>query len=443
MADQHRVFDSSGRLVYSKTQEGAEFWQWDGEGQLHRICTRKADVANVCKQVLIDTTSRSRVVGEATANVASIFVHGPEGIATAKMGNTVSFPVGNIQGSLVGEANANGELSLRRSFDAFGNARTTIGNATTPFGYNGELQTQGQLVFLRARHYAPDLGRFLQRDSFEGRTTRLASLNRYAYAEGDPIGRKDPGGFESERAIMGAEAMLGATDAYLNGLINLPAVVWNVLSFGVAPINRSLGQYSTYAPYKQYVGEARDFYSTRIPLVQDVPDVEQSPGYRFGETAFGVYSIGRTAASGGRALATRRAQLGNLWSGPRQRGYQFFRPGHPRIEASGLPPVELANAKPPAAIARIGNSQAGVVGKDAFGNPLTRADLQGNPRQIQRALEHKRLKELRQAGGSNGEKLVKGIPDESSGVQPLAPQLESPEAKADLPDWLREILDDY
>jgi len=61
-------------------------------------------------------------------------------------------------------------------------------------GYTGEWQNPDGTVFLRARVYHPALGRFLQRDSFAGFSTRPTSLNRYSYAEGNPISATDPSG---------------------------------------------------------------------------------------------------------------------------------------------------------------------------------------------------------------------------------------------------------
>jgi RHS repeat-associated protein len=48
------------------------------------------------------------------------------------------------------------------------------------FGFTGELQDPTtQLVYLRARHYDPAFGRFLQRDSFPGIPALPRTLNRY------------------------------------------------------------------------------------------------------------------------------------------------------------------------------------------------------------------------------------------------------------------------
>ena len=59
------------------------------------------------------------------------------------------------------------------------------------FGYNGEEYTEATgLQYLRQRHYAPDAGIFLAKDSYRGDLYEPASQNRYGYAENDPGGDK-------------------------------------------------------------------------------------------------------------------------------------------------------------------------------------------------------------------------------------------------------------
>ena len=89
----------------------------------------------------------------------------------------------------------NGVIVLYRSYDAFGTIRGSGGTSSSRLGFTGELQdTATGLVYLRARHYHPVLGRFLQRDSFAGFQQRPQSLNRYAYTENNPVNHRDPSG---------------------------------------------------------------------------------------------------------------------------------------------------------------------------------------------------------------------------------------------------------
>jgi RHS repeat-associated protein len=62
------------------------------------------------------------------------------------------------------------------------------------------VQTDGNgLNYLRARYYHPQLRRFLSQDSVLGDVTVPATLNRYAYTRGNPIGFIDPqGNYDSD-----------------------------------------------------------------------------------------------------------------------------------------------------------------------------------------------------------------------------------------------------
>jgi RHS repeat-associated protein len=52
----------------------------------------------------------------------------------------------------------------------------------------------GSPIYLRARSYQPQAGRFTQRDTYGGDPTRPQSLNRFTYVENNPSNRIDPSG---------------------------------------------------------------------------------------------------------------------------------------------------------------------------------------------------------------------------------------------------------
>lgn len=75
------------------------------------------------------------------------------------------------------------------------------------YGYNAEQSSpEGGLQYLRARWYDPSMGAFGSRDSLLGDAADPATLNRYAYAEGNPVASCDPTGHESRVKYGGANA---------------------------------------------------------------------------------------------------------------------------------------------------------------------------------------------------------------------------------------------
>lgn len=71
---------------------------------------------------------------------------------------------------------------------------TRQGTSTQPFGFTGQQQDSNGLVYLRARYYDPQSGRFLSRDSVFGSTSAPLTLNRYSYALNNPLLLTDPSG---------------------------------------------------------------------------------------------------------------------------------------------------------------------------------------------------------------------------------------------------------
>ena len=57
--------------------------------------------------------------------------------------------------------------------------------------YSGDYN---ELLYLRARHYAPSTGRFLTKDTWMGNYNIPLSLNRWVYVGGNPVNLTDPSG---------------------------------------------------------------------------------------------------------------------------------------------------------------------------------------------------------------------------------------------------------
>jgi RHS repeat-associated protein len=147
--------------------------------------------------VLDENAAYTRILGEVRSDGGErLYAYGPEGFAAQlAVGGGVEYPLLDGLGSVRQLIDAGGTVILTRSYDAYGSVRFTAGTGATRLGYTGELHDPASgLVYLRARHYHPVLGRFLQRDSFGGFVKQPQSLNRYAYAEGNPVVYVDPSG---------------------------------------------------------------------------------------------------------------------------------------------------------------------------------------------------------------------------------------------------------
>jgi RHS repeat-associated protein len=78
-------------------------------------------------------------------------------------------------------------------YDAFGNLVAATGSTPNKRLYTSEeLDLDLGAINVRARQYAPGTGRFLTIDPVMGDWSRPLTLNRYLYANADPVNGIDP-----------------------------------------------------------------------------------------------------------------------------------------------------------------------------------------------------------------------------------------------------------
>ncbi len=95
-----------------------------------------------------------------------------------------------------GITDASAALGQTYATDEFGVPTLTEGSRTQPFGFTGEQRDpETGLVYLRARMYDPQLGRFPQRDEWWGSADDPPSLNTQTYVGNNPLNWVDPSGY--------------------------------------------------------------------------------------------------------------------------------------------------------------------------------------------------------------------------------------------------------
>ena len=95
-------------------------------------------------------------------------------------------------------ASSAGAVGLAQGYQPFGSGLSFAGATGSAFGFTGEQRDGSDLVHLRARQYAPVLGRFVSRDSWEGDPKHPMSYNAWLYVAGNPINQVDPSGLYSQ-----------------------------------------------------------------------------------------------------------------------------------------------------------------------------------------------------------------------------------------------------
>ena len=223
-------YDPNGNLARKETSSGDILYTWNTDNKLTGIDDRvngfkvtytyDAEGRRIGKtleeggtktetQYLVDAErpyseivlERTRISGGAWQETT--YLHTPDGVgellSQVQGGQTIHlYQDGHGSTRLTTDDNQNiGEI---HSFNAFGSKTGAFGQSASAQTdlkhlYVGEYFDQSSGFYhLRARDYDPATGRFAARDAFEGAATKPLSLNKYVYANSDPINLIDPSG---------------------------------------------------------------------------------------------------------------------------------------------------------------------------------------------------------------------------------------------------------
>jgi len=90
-----------------------------------------------------------------------------------------------------------GQIETNYAYDPFGVPQVG-GEVHNPYQFTGEAwDAEVELLYLRARYYQPEVGRFITKDPWAGDPWAPATLNLYVYARNNPVNVVDPSGFQS------------------------------------------------------------------------------------------------------------------------------------------------------------------------------------------------------------------------------------------------------
>jgi len=178
---------------------GGSSYAYDGAG--NRISqTDGVDVT----QYLLDLQPGLATVLQATqASDTTRYLHAPRGIhAQQDASDNWTWMLQDGLGSVRSVVDDSLSVLESRLYEPYGVPFGASGTSQTVYGFTGEPVDGNELVYLRARYYAPNLGVFMGLDPFEGMSQRPMSLNGYSWVEGNVINRVDRTGKWGERPEM-------------------------------------------------------------------------------------------------------------------------------------------------------------------------------------------------------------------------------------------------
>ncbi len=140
------------------------------------------------------------IIQKITNGVTTKYVYGLGLIGEEKCGGFKTYHF-DYRGSTAAITDSCGNVTDTFEYDTYGNLTGRTGNSFVIFGYNGRdgvVTDKNGLIYMRARYYDPLMHRFINADVVPGEISDAVTLNRYAYANGNPVSNTDPFGLSAE-----------------------------------------------------------------------------------------------------------------------------------------------------------------------------------------------------------------------------------------------------
>ncbi|MGB7341205.1 MAG: RHS repeat-associated core domain-containing protein, partial [Phototrophicaceae bacterium] len=233
-------YDTNNRLVTITTPDDATEYLYNG------LDDRVAMIVNGERTNFIQDFNRPNTITLATQTDAGFtnYTYAVGYVAERDATGETGYYLTDFLYSVIGYTDEAGQVLESYDYSSYG-MPLFDGEMQADFSYANEWfdQTNG-LLYLRARHYSPEQGRFISEDIYHGTTTDWLSQNQYHYAFNNPITYTDPSGlcpaglFKTflvlAAGFFGAAGALGLVAAGSPFLVAAGVFVFMSSLFGVA-----------------------------------------------------------------------------------------------------------------------------------------------------------------------------------------------------------------
>jgi RHS repeat-associated protein len=134
---------------------------------------------------------------DAAGNITSYYVYGLGLISKITPTNQAYYYRFDGIGSTIAMTDSSGNIVNKYAYDAFGKVLDQIEVISNPFKFVGGFGVMDEgngLLYMRARYYDPEIGRFISKDPIGF----VGGLNLYTYVGNNPINWIDPLGLQTK-----------------------------------------------------------------------------------------------------------------------------------------------------------------------------------------------------------------------------------------------------
>jgi RHS repeat-associated protein len=197
------IYDSNGNLVSDDTNT----YEHDDKNRLIKVTTSD-DITEYSYDANDNRIAKTTSSGTTTYLIDANTPYAQVITESKEDGTEIHYTYGNdllsdgshsfltdALGSTRGLVDSAETLTDSYAYTPYGELASHEGASENSFLFTGEqLDAETQDYYLRARYYSPNSGRFMSRDTYDGRDAEPATLNHYGYTHGNPVNYTDPSG---------------------------------------------------------------------------------------------------------------------------------------------------------------------------------------------------------------------------------------------------------
>jgi RHS repeat-associated protein len=185
-------YDFKNQLVSASTPDDSMTYAYDAGG----IRVSRSVNGAMTRYLVDQNRPYAQVLEEQTDNSVASYTFGND-LLSQKRGMENRYFHYDHLGSTRHLTDESETVTDAYDYQAFGEPLSVTGGTVNPYLFTGEQHDpETGLVYLRARYYDPGVGRFLTRDTWNGRRGEPISLHKYLYANGNPVVFVDPTGHD-------------------------------------------------------------------------------------------------------------------------------------------------------------------------------------------------------------------------------------------------------
>ncbi|MFC5402393.1 S8 family serine peptidase [Cohnella soli] len=225
--DKLYVYDLWDQLTSATVDGVTTTYMYDPDGLLYERSSKGSKTRYYYfKSQLI---AKGNVASNGSASLTARYIYGNSlAMQMDDEGNKLYY-LTNAHGDVVELRKSDGGFENHYSYDLWGNV-TGVANSNetvdNQFMYAGEFWDDATgLQYLRARWYDPSIGRFINKDTYEGQVDNPLTLNLYTYVQNNPLIHSDPSGHLTFKAAW--YIARGSQDFFVNSLVDGVKAVFN------------------------------------------------------------------------------------------------------------------------------------------------------------------------------------------------------------------------